>query len=207
MSCGCARSPRRARRRVPAWTSSATRARPGRSRRTTRFRYSGPTSSASARRPTPRCSAPAPRPRAWAFARTSSAAAPTTRSTPSTGASNSRSFPARELRLGAFAQQPLQALLANAVEGLEVVDLGERPFGASGAKGAARRKNHLVLVRVLQRDELEHLGLVTCGFEQQRAQAVGHHLRFLSEVDAMAKQRPERRRARHLRAQFLVTAG
>ncbi len=47
-----------------------------------------------ARPPNRRRSAAGPRRSAWAFARTSSAAAPTTRSTRSTGGSSSRSFPA-----------------------------------------------------------------------------------------------------------------
>ena len=42
--------------------------------------------------------------------------------------------------------------------------------------------------------------------EGKRAQAVGHHLGFLAEVDAVSKQRRERSRARHLRPQLLVAA-
>ena len=53
-----------------------------------------PASRSSRRRSSPG----APAPRAWAFARTSSAAAPTTASTCSTGASSSGSFPAADAR-------------------------------------------------------------------------------------------------------------
>jgi hypothetical protein len=59
---------------------------------------------------------------------------------------------------------------------------------------------------VLERDELEHLGVVAARLEQERAHAVGHHLGFLAEVDAVAKQPREQARPRDPRAQLLVAA-
>ena len=103
-------------------------------------------------------------------------------------------------------EQRLEALLANAVERLEVGELAARALGLVAARAAAPRQDHLVLARVLERDELEHLRLVAAGLEQQRAHAVGHHLGFLAEVDAVPEQAREQARPRELRPELLVAA-
>src|SRR5450755_1152879 len=155
------------------------------------FRCSAPTPSGSGSPPKRQPSARDPRLREWDFARTSSAAAPTTPSTRSTGASNSRSSPAHDARLRALPQQAFEALLANAVERLEIVDLGQRLRRPVIARETTRRQDHLVLARVFQRHEFEHFGVVASGFEQQGAKAVGHHLGFLAEMDAVTEQGAE----------------
>src|SRR5664280_354817 len=176
-----------------------------------RSRCNAPTSFASVSPRRPPRSAREPGRSAWAFARTSSAAAPTTPSMRSTDASNSGSFPARDRGCGPAPDQPLQALLADAVERLELVDLRQRRAGAAARRRRAdgvtpSRQDHLVLAGVLERDELEDLGRVADRLEQQHAQAVRHHLGLLAEMDAMAQQGLERPRARHLRPQLLVAA-
>ncbi|MNH10859.1 hypothetical protein D3C79_703490 [compost metagenome] len=59
---------------------------------------------------------------------------------------------------------------------------------------------------MLKRDELEHLGLVTTGFQIQRAQAVGEHLGLLPQMQAVLQHRLQQARAVQLRANLLVTA-
>ncbi len=68
------------------------------------------------------------------------------------------------------------------------------------------RQDHLVLVGVLQRDELEHLGLITAGFEVQRTQAVGDHFRLLAQVQAVLQHRLEQHRALDLQTNLFVAA-
>src|SRR6478735_9940460 len=98
-------------------------------------------------------------------------------------------------------EQRLQALLANAVERLEVGELVARALALVAARAAASRQDHLVLAGVLERDELEHLRLVASGLEQQGAHAVGHHLGLLAEMDAVPEQPGEQARPRELRPQ------
>src|SRR6187455_1602306 len=103
-------------------------------------------------------------------------------------------------------EQRLQALLAYAVERLEVGELAARALGLVAARAAAPGQDHLVLARVLERDELEHLRLVAAGLEQQGAHAVGHHLGLLAEVDAVPQQPREQARPRELWPELLVAA-
>ncbi|MNG98613.1 hypothetical protein D3C79_577620 [compost metagenome] len=59
---------------------------------------------------------------------------------------------------------------------------------------------------MLQRNELEDLGLVAAGFQVQRAQAVSEHFSLLAQVQSVLQHWLEQARAVQLRANLLVAA-